>query len=504
MKNWQIAIYTILCLISFPLSTSAELVGEELQMEVDTSIHIDDVLLIDISQQIPDYEQELEQENLSFEWSITGKPTIDGPKIEESFQEAGDKEITLNIFSEIEEQKTLITKIEFSVFVYEKSLPFIFSQSVSQAEKNDFLQLGKNSGVYIYDVLQVRESDIYTQDIISKLQQYSQSESGRSNYIGIWWEKDFLFSIISKINREQQNIQNPRKMSFLLLSAFNGNILEWYLGNLLTSKSYIEDTLILSDSLIFQITKNPTDIQALRQQLLQNQYPFIDVDTSGEVQQYFFISRFINTLSNLWVNTGDIYVLIIIPLLLTLISFMKHFVGVSPIGIALPLFLSILFYQIGLGFTFIVLVSLFFINLWVSQWINKYNLLYTPKISFLMSINLIVFCIILEHVLRLGLLTLQLTDIVYMFTFIIIAERLIILVIGKEIREYRRNLLGTIFIAFLWYLMMTISSLQVILLAYPELIIFLVPINFMIGRFTWLRVTEYLRFKEVIKNIEEE
>lgn len=504
MKNWCIKICLLLCLIFLPTYTSAELVGEELQMEVDTFIHINDILRIDISEQIPAYEEELEQENLIFEWSVTGKPTIEGPKIEESFEESGDKEINLNIFTEIEEQKTLITNIEFSVFVYEKSLPFIFSQSVTQGEKEDFLQLGKNSGVYIHDVLQVREADIYAEDILWKLQQYASTESGRSNYIGIWGEKDFLFSVISKINREQQNTETPRKMNFLLLSAFNGSILEWYLGNLLTSKSYIENTLILSDSLVFQVTKNPIDIEALKSQLLQNQYPFIDVDTSGEVQPYFFISRFINTLSNTWVNTGDIYILIMIPLLLTLISFMKHFVGVSPIGIALPLFLSILFYQIGLGFTFIVLVSLFFINLWVSQAVNKYNLLYTPKISFLMSINIICFFIILEAVLRLGLLTLQLTDIVYIFIFIIIAERLIILVIGKEIREYRKNLLGTIFIAFLGYLMMTIGSLQVIILAYPELIIFLVPINFMIGRFTGLRVTEYLRFKEIIKNIEEE
>jgi hypothetical protein len=166
MKNWCIKICLLLCFVFLPTYTSAELVGEELQMEVDTFIHINDILRIDISEQIPTYEEELEQENLIFEWSVTGKPTIEGPKIEESFEESGDKEINLNIFTEIEEQKTLITNIEFSVFVYEKSLPFIFSQSVTQGEKEDFLQLGKNSGVYIHDVLQVREADIYAEDIL--------------------------------------------------------------------------------------------------------------------------------------------------------------------------------------------------------------------------------------------------------------------------------------------------------------------------------------------------
>jgi hypothetical protein len=31
----------------------------------------------------------------------------------------------------------------------------------------------------------------------------------------------------------------------------------------------------------------------------------------------------------------------------------------------------------------------------------------------------------------------------------------------------------------------------------------LIPLNFIVWKFTWLRVTEYFRFREVIKSIEE-
>jgi len=52
-------------------------------------------------------------------------------------------------------------------------------------------------------------------------------------------------------------------------------------------------------------------------------------------------------------------------------------------------------------------------------------------------------------------------------------------------------------------MVLEIAALQVFILAYPELIIICAPLSFLIGRFTGLRVTEYLRFKEIIKNIEE-
>ncbi len=475
-----------------------------LKIDFDDTIYIQDPLSIDISEKIPDYEQELGQENLSFEWDITWKPTVEWPVLNESFEEPWDKQITLNVFSRINDEKTLLMTSDFSIFVYQDSLPFIFSDTIPTEKKQDFINLWKNSWLYIYEILDTAEQDIYGESLLTRLGNYALTEKWKSNYIGIWWEKEFLFSIISKINREQESIPNQRHMRFLLVSPFNGTILEWYLWNLLTNKDYISDAIILNDTLTFQIIKNPTDLDALKNQLNQNEYPYIQVDTKQEIRPYLILSRFVNTLSNIWVNTSDIYMLIIIPLLLTLISFMKHFVGISPVGIVIPLFLSVLFYKIGVSFTFIVLITLFFINLIVSQFINKYNLLYTPKISFLMIINIICFFVMLEVATNFKLITMDLTDVTYIMMFIIISEKLIALIVWKEVREYSKNLLGTIFIGFLWFLVMLIPILQIILLAYPELIILLVPLNFLMGRFTWLRMTEYFRFKEVIRNIEEE
>lgn len=465
--------------------------------------HIDNTLQIDISQKINDYEEELWRENLLFEWDITWASTIKWPVLERKFNTPGIKNISLNIFAEINQEKTLLLNSSFQVFVYEKSIPFIFSNTVSESQKKDFKDIAVWSHVYIHEVLQSSEQELYEKNILLSLDSYYAREKWKSDYVGIWGEKDFLFSVVSKINKEQETIEKGRKVSFVLVSGFNGNILKGYLWNLLTNKDYISKSLIINDTLTFQVTKSPSSIDLLEKQLQDNSYEYINIDTQTGISKYFFISRFINTLSNNGVNTSDIFILIMIPLMLTLISFLKHFIGISPIGITIPLFISILFYKIWVPFTAMILWILFLTNLIISKWISKYNLLYTPKISFLVTLNIVIFFLVLEYLLRYNILSLGVTDIVYVILFIVVAEKLITVIISKEFKEYKKNLFGTLLVSLIWFIVLSIPSLEVFLLAYPEVIIALAPINFLMWRFTGLRVTEYLRFKEIIKNIEE-
>jgi len=72
------------------------------------------------------------------------------------------------------------------VFIYERSIPFIFSNRVPSNKKDDFKDIGRNSNVYIYDVLDTSETDLYREDVMTSLESYYSSEKGKSDYVGIW------------------------------------------------------------------------------------------------------------------------------------------------------------------------------------------------------------------------------------------------------------------------------------------------------------------------------
>ncbi|MBP6084900.1 hypothetical protein KA517_01540 [Candidatus Gracilibacteria bacterium] len=48
-----------------------------------------------------------------------------------------------------------------------------------------------------------------------------------------------------------------------------------------------------------------------------------------------------------------------------------------------------------------------------------------------------------------------------------------------------------------------VSSKEYIL-AYPEIIFLMIPINYLIGKWTGLRISELLRFRELIDTIEQD
>lgn len=80
---------------------------------------------------------------------------------------------------------------------------------------------------------------------------------------------------------------------------------------------------------------------------------------------------------------------------------------------------------------------------------------------------------------------------------------MISIITSKDLLEYKESFFYTLLIGLFCYVILNINAIKVILLSYPELILLLIPINFFIGKFTGLRITEYFRFKEIIKSVEE-
>jgi len=63
-------------------------------------------------------------------------------------------------------------------------------------------------------------------------------------------------------------------------------------------------------------------------------------------------------------------------------------------------------------------------------------------------------------------------------------------------------LLSTLFIAIVSYFVMNWQFLQTLLMAYAETIFVLVILNILLGKWTGMRLIEYMRFKVLINKIE--
>ena len=86
--------------------------------------------------------------------------------------------------------------------------------------------------------------------------------------------------------------------NIVLVSPFSTDVLENYFRNFLSNKNWIDTILLLPESSRSQIWLNPENIISLENNLQKNGYEYLNINTTSQISEVLFISKFINILSN--------------------------------------------------------------------------------------------------------------------------------------------------------------------------------------------------------------
>ena len=209
------------------------------------------------------------------------------------------------------------------------------------------------------------------------------------------------------------------------------------------------------------------------------------------------------------IDRNIIIMVLILPVITTMIGFVRHILGLRTLGIYLGLIITFIFVQIGFetnngnvfnalkyGIPLVLLV--FLASLVCYMPIKKLALHYYPKLSFVITgvTVILIIVIILSGILNLGNF-IKLNA----FTLVLIAgisEKFFTILARKNLKTTLFISLESILIATVCYLVVSWGDFQNLLFNHPYIILLLFPINYFIGRFTGLRVTEYLRFKDIV------
>lgn len=486
----------------------------EIQKDIKDSVSINTLYKIDLSNLYKNLKILSPEKEYEFFWELKWASSQTGMIYERTFKEKWEKELnlTINEFSKVtlEDDKTQIqSKIIFSkainILVFEKSFFLIYSDEIFESDIQNYINFSKTDGIYISKIGPLSKTDIEVNSILTSILKYQNDSWLKSDFITIWGSRDFIFNIMSKISGEIQKNEEYKNARFniLSISAYNINILESYLKNFLANKPWLNKLVLINEESKYNVLKYNL-IDELIQDLYDNKYTYINVNLAeSQVNNFFFISKFINNLSNLWYTTRSIYLFLIIPIILTVIIFFKHFVWISPIWLVIPLFITLLFFKIWLIAGLVFLFLYIALNLLLSLLVSRFNLLYAPKMAFLLNINIVFFILMFNIAQSLHLAVINLSDIIFFIIFIIMSEKMITIIISKDLLEYKEAFVFTILISVLCFIILDFNQVRILTLAYPEILLALIPINFLIGRFSWLRITEYFRFKEIIKSIEE-
>lgn len=202
------------------------------------------------------------------------------------------------------------------------------------------------------------------------------------------------------------------------------------------------------------------------------------------------------------VPLDTVILLLILPIVVTVIAFFRQVVGIKAFGIYTPAIVTFAFLavpQLRYGVAIFVVVIL--VGMLMRYALKGLRILYLPRVAITLSI--IAFSIILLLAFggsfqRTGLASVSIFPILIMIT---IVEKFVATQIEKGDRAAIILAIETLVISLVGYYIASWPLLIKGIVAFPWMILITIPINIFLGKWDGLRLNEYFRFREVLKNL---
>lgn len=190
---------------------------------------------------------------------------------------------------------------------------------------------------------------------------------------------------------------------------------------------------------------------------------------------------------------------LLLPLGGLLISLFKNVVGLKTYGIFLPILIAYTFTNTG----YLVGISLFAIILLLvaalSLPLNKWGLLYTPKIVIILTVTILFIFIIISLGVTYNISWMLALSFFPIIITAIMAERFARAIDEDGYEEAASKMVQTLIVTSFCFLVFKAVAIKSILLMFPELILIMVAANLMLGKWIGLRLVEYHRFRHIIE-----
>lgn len=200
------------------------------------------------------------------------------------------------------------------------------------------------------------------------------------------------------------------------------------------------------------------------------------------------------------VSSNTIVLLLLLPLVATLASFLHYVVGLSGYGIFMPTMIAVAFLATGFFGGLLLFALILIISLLSNLILKKLKIHFWPARAInLIFISVAVFglMILTSFVDLIDISKISIFPILFM---ILLAEEFVRTQLIKSKKEAKNLMVGTIVLAITGAIVMNFDSVQELVLKYPELVILIVLVaNLLIGNYSGIRLMEIKRFRGAIR-----
>lgn len=200
------------------------------------------------------------------------------------------------------------------------------------------------------------------------------------------------------------------------------------------------------------------------------------------------------------VPSRTVILILLLPMLATIIAFIRHVIGLPSIGMLVPAALSITLLSTGITAGLILLATIIFSSTVARILLKKVRIMQLPKMAFSMFIVSLFLFLALTVSAMAGILVVKQLSIFPVLLLILLSEQIIAVQQERSVQEMIIITMVTFAMGILGFLLLSSTMLRNTILLYPEFILILIPLNIVVGRYFGLRLMEYFRFASIMRH----
>jgi hypothetical protein len=191
--------------------------------------------------------------------------------------------------------------------------------------------------------------------------------------------------------------------------------------------------------------------------------------------------------------------ILLIPIGALVLSLARNIIGIPTFGTFTPILLALFFKETSFGFGMLFFGVVVLIGIGERYVLDKFYLLAVPRLSIILTL-------IIMLMLGYSFFSVDMTSIsqkhLAFFPIVIVTtmiERLSIMLTEEGIFNTLKSLLGTIVIVSFVYSLFFIHSLEMFMFTNPELLMSIIGLLILVGKYKGYRISEFLRFRDLVR-----
>ena len=465
-------------------------------VKYDESVEINGEVSFEFTPEKP----EILPQGYTITWKFSDGKELKGDKVSHIFKNPGVNDIHVILGSEAG-----IWTDSLEVFVYEKLILFITDRNSERQKILSLSNFAKNQGIYLQTIESFeRASGYLSEEVLSQKLIEASEDLKKTDQIVIWSNSEVGLTLLNRVHRTLEDTEtnfNNKNIIFVTDRSFTDlkNIAKGTFNTIKPAR------LIMTRYEALWTLFESAGIETFLKNIQLMDIKFLIIDSSeDEEPKGTFMANMVNFMIDKGVPSNTIRLILILPVIVTFVAFVKQIIGISTLGVYTPSILALSFIALDLTYGLSILIILLFIGTLGRYLLKRYRLLYIPRMSILLTfVNIGIFFLLFlaSYFNAAQLLSLSIFPILIMGTLV---EKFVSIQTDRGIKEAMLLIVETILVSLGAYYVAEWEFLQSKIIAYPEIIFIFIFINIILGRWTGLRLFEYVRFRELIGHAEEE